>query len=106
MDPISRAQLNKKMKKNFKSTLQESVGKSEILSISKSFRRVTVQLLRTVINVKWKHHIIITKSCMGANPKYLKRCEIEDFTLQDTAVEVGRSPYLGYFCGNQSMGRG
>ena len=43
---------------------------------------------------------------MGACPKYQKRSEIGGYALQDTAVGARRNPYLGYFCGDQSMGRG
>ena len=43
---------------------------------------------------------------MGAYPKFQKRSEIGGYALQDTAVGIRRNPYLGCFCGDQSMGRG
>ena len=43
---------------------------------------------------------------MGDCPKYQKISQIGGYALQDTAVGLRRNPYLGYFCGDQSMGRG
>ena len=42
---------------------------------------------------------------MVTYPKYQRGSEIGDNNL-DTAVGVQRNPYLGYFCGDQNMGRG
>ena len=73
--------------------------------LSKDLDGCYTRLLRTVFNVNWKQHIT-NKELYGSLPKVSERSEIGGYPLQDTAVGVRRSPYLGCFCGDQSMGRG
>ena len=76
-----------------------------IPKLSKDLDGCYTRLLRTVFNVNWKQHVT-NKELYGSLPKVSEKIRDRSYALQDTAVGVRRNPYLGCFCGDQSMGRG
>ena len=75
--------------------------------LSKDLDGCYTRLLRTVFNVNWKQHIT-NKELYGSLPKVSEK--IRDRRLRFAGhccrPNVRRNPYLGCFCGDQSMGRG